>query len=264
MAIPPPPTSYLPPIAKIASYTSTQLLDALAYLKLLFNPEVHGSHRMYSKIVGSSPVDIQWCCSNEDIARMEGLLESIDNARIESASAFHPSVFPDILMQEAASLLAICSGVSAAGTVEHIFSFGSGEIGRFDLIASSARKDCRETVAATDFYPSVLGNLRANIDENFAGDPSDGDESVPRLVEVASHAFGPRASPSRSTLSSAQISCTRQTTLFGSKKVPRTASTPSEYIASLALCHYLLSSDTPQADALVRGWKSKPLSGGRA
>ncbi|KAI5984001.1 hypothetical protein EDD15DRAFT_1821491 [Pisolithus albus] len=83
--------------------------------------------------------------------------------------------------------------VSAAGTIEHIFSFGSAKLGdltrEVKLIASSARKDCRETVAATDFYPSVLDDLRANIDENFAGDPSDGDESLPRL------AFGLRASP---------------------------------------------------------------------
>ncbi|KAI5992927.1 hypothetical protein EDD15DRAFT_2196781 [Pisolithus albus] len=136
MAIPPPPTSYLPPIAKIASYTSTQLLDALAYLKLLYNLEVHAS-----------------CLATGYMLN-----------------------------------------VSAAGTVEHIFSFGSAKLGdltiigvlglrrEVKLIASSARKDCRETVAATEFYPSVLDNLRANIDENFAGDPSDGDESLRRLA----------------------------------------------------------------------------------
>ncbi|KAI6022217.1 hypothetical protein PISMIDRAFT_689259 [Pisolithus microcarpus 441] len=281
MAIPQPPTSYLPPIAKIASYTSTQLLDALTYLKLLYNPEVRGSHRIRSNAArnrGSSPIDVKWRCDDEDsdtqlirsdtfersytirwlialVARMEDLLESIGNTQIESASTFHGPVHPEILMQQAASLLAICSGASAAGTVERIFSFGSGEIGKIDvrvtdipmenqdyrsvgaqtwggacvlaemivqhpeqfglgfltgendtcserplrvlelgagtglvgltaakvLIAFSAKKDCRATVVATDFYPSVLDNLRANIDKNFPGDPSDG------AVTITSH-----------------------------------------------------------------------------
>ncbi|KAI5997447.1 hypothetical protein EDD15DRAFT_2245834 [Pisolithus albus] len=186
---------------------------------------------------------------------MEDLLESIDDTQIESASTFHGPVHPEILMQQAASLLAICSGVSAAGTVERIFSFSSGETGRIDirltdiplenedyrsvgartwggacvlaemmvehpeqfglgfltrendtcgrrplrilelgagtglvgltaakvLVASSAKKDCRATVVATDFYPSVLNNLRDNIDKNFPGDPSDG------TVTITSH-----------------------------------------------------------------------------
>ena len=37
---------HLPPIAKIAAYTSAQLLDALIYLRLLYNPEVRGSRRI--------------------------------------------------------------------------------------------------------------------------------------------------------------------------------------------------------------------------
>jgi hypothetical protein len=40
-----PPTSYLPPIAKIASFSVTQLLDALTYLQSLYHREVCGSRR---------------------------------------------------------------------------------------------------------------------------------------------------------------------------------------------------------------------------
>ncbi|KAG2045603.1 hypothetical protein BDR06DRAFT_1051801 [Suillus hirtellus] len=40
-----PPTAYLPPIAKIASFSVTQLLDALTYLQSLYHPEVRGSRR---------------------------------------------------------------------------------------------------------------------------------------------------------------------------------------------------------------------------
>ncbi|KAG1908925.1 uncharacterized protein F5891DRAFT_937927, partial [Suillus fuscotomentosus] len=40
-----PPTTYLPPIAKIASFSVAQLLDALTYLQSLYHPEVRGSRR---------------------------------------------------------------------------------------------------------------------------------------------------------------------------------------------------------------------------
>ncbi|KAI6117400.1 hypothetical protein EDD16DRAFT_1795708 [Pisolithus croceorrhizus] len=145
----------------------------------------------------------------------------------------------------AASLLAIRSGVSAAGMVERIFSFNSGEIGKIDvrvtdisienqdyrsvevqtwggayvlaetivehpeqfglvfrigedytcgerplrvlqlgagtglvgltaakvLVASLAKRDCRATVVATDFYPSVLDNLKTNIEKKVPREP---------------------------------------------------------------------------------------------
>lgn len=39
------------------------------------------------------------------------------------------------------------------------------------LVAFSSTADCRATVAAADFYPSVLDNLRANIDKIFPRRP---------------------------------------------------------------------------------------------
>ncbi|KIN99307.1 hypothetical protein M404DRAFT_1004797 [Pisolithus tinctorius Marx 270] len=281
MVITQPPTSYLPSIAKTATYTSTQLLDALAYLRLLYNPEVRGSRRIRSNPTCNQDVlaiDAKWRFGDDDshiqlirsdtfersyairwltalVARMEDLQASIDDTQLESTSAFHGPIHPEILIQQAASLLAICAGVSAAGTVERTFSFGSDEIGRIDirvmdipienqdygsvgaqtwggacvlaemivehpeqfglrfrigkdrtggerpfrvlelgagtglvgltaakvLIASSARKNRRATIVATDFYPSVLQNLKANIDKNFPGNLSDG------AITIASH-----------------------------------------------------------------------------
>ncbi|KIK26901.1 hypothetical protein PISMIDRAFT_8676 [Pisolithus microcarpus 441] len=64
---------------------------------------------------------------------MEDLLDMINITQIELSMTFHGPVHPGILMQQAASLLAICSGVSATGMVERIFSFSSGEIGRIDV-----------------------------------------------------------------------------------------------------------------------------------
>ncbi|KAI5997187.1 hypothetical protein EDC04DRAFT_2797600 [Pisolithus marmoratus] len=262
MVITQPPSSYLPPIAKIATYTSTQLLDALVSLKLLYNPEVRGSRRIRPNPTcnqGKLSIDVKWSGSDEDnniqlirsdafersyairwltalVARMEDLL-SIDDDDTQIESTVHP----EILIQQAASLLAICAGVSAAGTVERVFSFGSDEIGRIDvrvtdipienqdygsvgaqtmivdhpehgkrplrvlelgagtglvgltavkvLLASSAWRNRGATVVATDFYPSVVENLKANIDKNFPGDLSDGTShryrpmsSLPKLL----------------------------------------------------------------------------------
>ncbi|KAI6117396.1 hypothetical protein EDD16DRAFT_1010392 [Pisolithus croceorrhizus] len=107
MVITQPPTSSLPPIAKIASYTSTQLLDVSTYLKLLYSPEVRGSHRIRSNPAhsrGSWHIDVEWNRSDEDndiqlirsdtfersytirwlialVARMEDLRESIYNTQ---------------------------------------------------------------------------------------------------------------------------------------------------------------------------------------
>ncbi|KAI6046981.1 putative methyltransferase-domain-containing protein [Pisolithus marmoratus] len=286
MIITQPPSSYLPPIAKIATYTSTQLLDALASLKLLYNPEVRGSRRIRPNPTcnqGKLSIDVKWSSSDEDndiqlirsdafersyairwlialVARMEDLL-SIDDDDTQIESTVHP----EILIQKAASLLAICAGVSAAGTVERVFSLGSDEIGRIDvcvtdipienqdygsvgaqtwggacvlaemivdhpeqfglggkdytsgkrplrvlelgagtglvgltaakvLLASSAWRNRGATVVATDFYPSVLENLKANIDKNFPGDLSDG------TITITSHFLDWSRLPAMSSL----------------------------------------------------------------
>ncbi|KAI6159361.1 hypothetical protein EDD17DRAFT_1898773 [Pisolithus thermaeus] len=154
------------------------------------------------------------------VARMEGLQESINNTQTESLLTFHGPVHPEILIQRAASLLAMCSGVSAAGTVERIFSFSSSEMERLDvrvmdvpienwdyrnytcgerplrflelsagtglvgltvakvLVASLAKRDCRATVVATDFYPSALDNLKANMEKYFPGDLTGGTVTI--------------------------------------------------------------------------------------
>ena len=136
-----PPTSHLPPIAKIASYTSAQLLDALIYLRLLYNPEVRGSRRIRAgqptkshlsddsdavQLIRSDTFEssyaIRWLTTL--ISRMEDIQES-------TPDTFHTG----ILIQQAAALLAICAGAiaAAAGTVQRIFSFESDEVGRIEI-----------------------------------------------------------------------------------------------------------------------------------
>ena len=247
-----PPTSHLPPIAKIASYTSAQLLDALIYLRLLYNPEVRGSRRIRAgqptkshlsddsdavQLIRSDTFEssyaIRWLTTL--ISRMEDIQESTPD-----------TLHTDILIQQAAALLAICAGVAAAGTVQRIFYFESDEVGRieipltdiplenhdyasvgaqtwggacvlaemivenptrFGLSDTSPINDLRilelgagtglvgltvakllvalgsrrTTVVSTDFHPSILANLKANIDANFPA-KDDGD-----ITTVVSH-----------------------------------------------------------------------------
>ncbi|EGN92537.1 hypothetical protein SERLA73DRAFT_163984 [Serpula lacrymans var. lacrymans S7.3] len=178
-----PPTSHLPPISRLASFTATQLLDALAYLRLLYSPEVRGSRRRRRDIIPSpqSPLTRSTtfdCESDTDLLRSDAFERSyairwltalisrheiwdaedeIDKDEsthktptmsiTDPSSLLHgeeslskgieqillskaPSYFPnqaeiERLLQEAASLLAICAGAAAAGTFTRTFTFGS-------------------------------------------------------------------------------------------------------------------------------------------
>ncbi|KAF9219508.1 hypothetical protein BS17DRAFT_717215 [Gyrodon lividus] len=157
-----PPTSYLPPIAKIATFTTTQLLDALARLKSLYLPEVRGSRRrrVFDSLDDKlSPIkanphpnddnDIQLIRSDAFersyairwltvlIAQLEGWEElsqlgHVTPGDFNSIQPTHAHI--DILIQQAASLLAICAGVSAAGRVQRVFSFDSDIVGRIEVL----------------------------------------------------------------------------------------------------------------------------------
>lgn len=259
-----PPTSYLPPIAKIASFSVTQLLDALTYLQSLYHPEVRGSRRKRVQAPtfngGENPClryeddnqlqairsdafersySIRWLTAL--IARLEVWqdLSHSEEVSLDDLGTPEPTLaHTEIIVQQAASLLAICAGVAAAGTITRNFNFGSidgqrrvearltdipldnddyGSVGaqtwggacvlaemvaedpeRFGLKISpdgpeSRRLNvlelgagtglvsivvtklldtlpsfnrCEVSVVATDFHPSVLANLRSNVNAN--------------------------------------------------------------------------------------------------
>jgi len=262
-----PPTAHLPPIAKIAVYTSAQLLDALIYLRLLYNPEVRGSRRIHARCE-VQPTKSHWSDDSDAIqlirsdtfersyavrwlialiSRMEDIQEPTPDSQACSASALQQPVHPEVLIQQAAALLAVCAGVAAAGTVQRIFSFESDEAGRIEiplkdiplenhdytsvggqtwggacvlaemivehparfglgdthrgdlrilelgagtglvgltvakLLQVAASGNRRATVVSTDFHPSILANLKANIDANFPTGNDDG------MITVVSH-----------------------------------------------------------------------------
>ncbi|KAH7884192.1 hypothetical protein F5I97DRAFT_1899406 [Phlebopus sp. FC_14] len=287
-----PPTSYLPPITEIATFTSVQLLDALSYLRSLYRPKVRGSRRKRavaqssSKIVEQRPSkaapypsddnDIQRIRSDafersyairwltvliaqieawEELSQTDRAIQG-DLDMVVQPTAAHT----EMLIQQAASLLAVCAGVAAAGKLQRVFTFESSDAGKIEvqvtdiplenhdyasvgaqtwggacvlaemivenperfgmgleaplgdhdeyagrtlrvlelgagtgLVAltaakmmhvSPAWKNRQADVVATDFHPSVLTNLEANIDANFF--PTAFDDRAPS-VSISSH-----------------------------------------------------------------------------
>ena len=140
-----PPTSSLPPIAKIATCTSTQLFDSLQYLHALCLPQVRGSRRRRREDK-SRPISSFDDDDGDDqlvqsdaferahvIRWLTALIAQLQARREVSPPIDIPShtIDTDCLIQQAASLLATCAGVAAAGKVQRRFIFEStlaGEI----------------------------------------------------------------------------------------------------------------------------------------
>lgn len=150
MAVLCPPTTYLPPIAKIASFSVTQLLDALTYLQSLYHPEVRGSRR---KRVQAPVIDEEQntCLRHDDnelqvirfdtfersysIRWLTALIAQLEvwqdlpysgEASLDDIGKPGPTfAHVEMIVQQAASLLAVCAGVAAAGMINRNFILGS-------------------------------------------------------------------------------------------------------------------------------------------
>ncbi|KAG1764741.1 putative methyltransferase-domain-containing protein [Suillus occidentalis] len=145
-----PPTSYLPPIAKIASFSVTQLLDALTYLQSLYHPEVRGSRRKRAQaptfnggenLCPRHEDDTQFQAIRSDafersysirwltalIARLEVWQDLSYSGEVSLNLGTPETIFShtEMIVQQAASLLAICAGVAAAGMITWNFIFSS-------------------------------------------------------------------------------------------------------------------------------------------
>lgn len=146
-----PPTIRLPAISKIAFSSSDVLLEALHYLRLVYNPQVRGSRRIkktaLSIDLGVSAIskenldfDVIRSDAYERTYAMRWLTALISHASafeildneldmglrfVDPTSALVASQY-DTVLTAASSLLAICAGASAAGMVTRIFTFGLG------------------------------------------------------------------------------------------------------------------------------------------
>ncbi len=225
LSYPQPPTSYLPAIKKISSRSSDELLTFLRYLRDIYNPPVRGSKRRRTSVHSQALNHANDWVSDpfERTHAIRWLTALVSLCEIEEISDPEST---ELIVQEAASLLAMCSGTAGAGVIRRTFAFSSSvhvkltdvplenqdfhsvgaqtwggacvlaeaivespetfgfrkdlaglrilELGAGTGLVSLATAkmfqgwDTPVTIVSTDFYPTVLANLQANIDANFA------------------------------------------------------------------------------------------------
>ena len=135
-----PPTIRLPPQGKLASTTSETLTEALRYLRLLYNPEVRGSRRLKTNAqanhlaedldaLRSDPFErtytMRWLTA---VISHASAFEPVSDNADDSATAVLLVSNYEAILAAASSLLAACSGSSAAGAINREFTFGDGLI----------------------------------------------------------------------------------------------------------------------------------------
>ncbi|KAG5653425.1 hypothetical protein H0H81_000537 [Sphagnurus paluster] len=144
-----PPTSTLPPIQNISFESAKDLSEALSYLRQIYNPEVRGARRSKTKascadtkVHPSLPSNIYTAEVTDDLRSdsfersyaIRWLTSLVAQAEVwdPDSDATHPSFSVsceemESLIQNAASLLAICSGTAAAGVIARDFVFEKGQ-----------------------------------------------------------------------------------------------------------------------------------------
>ena len=129
-----PPTGYLPPIKNIRIYPVKSLNDALHYLRRIYNPEVRGSRRrrpLKNALCDDAKLtelDALRTDLYERTYAIKWLTALISQLGTENPDPDLPSVHPnqpslEDLLQNAASLLAICAGTASAGVIVRQFVF---------------------------------------------------------------------------------------------------------------------------------------------
>lgn len=239
------PTVRLPPRGKLASTLPEAIIEALRYLRWVYNPEVRGSRRLKTKTKANNDnlvedLDTLRSDAYERTYTMRWLTAVISHAStFEEASDDDNSTAATVLASQfeailtaASALLAVCSGTSAAGTISRVFTFGDGlvhvtvndaplenqhlesvgaqtwggacvlselmveqpasftrvhgqgtnlrvlELGAGTGLVSLTLGKLLQSVGmegeivASDFYPSVLSNLKSNILANLPSVPS--------------------------------------------------------------------------------------------
>ena len=114
-----PPTARLPPIARIATFATTQLFESVQYLQKFYQPQVRGSQARRRR------QDDDDEAIRSDAFERAYYADRWLTALIAQLEARTSSDDTDTLTQQAASLLATCAGVVAAGKVQHRFAFES-------------------------------------------------------------------------------------------------------------------------------------------
>ncbi|ETW77851.1 hypothetical protein HETIRDRAFT_387896 [Heterobasidion irregulare TC 32-1] len=131
------PTAALPPIGRIRGASIEKLQESLRYLRLVYSPEVRGSRRVNRKTHSQSSSLRSGTDRDEELGALRSdafersyairwltsLIAQVEVMELEGSS---DSTSFESIIQTAASLLSICAGTSAAGSVTRSFSFGHG------------------------------------------------------------------------------------------------------------------------------------------
>lgn len=141
-----PPTAHLPPIGKISSQSPQVLLDALKYLRVIYNPEVRGSRRRRNgqptpaahlsmgnlEPFYGSDLDLLRADAFERSYSIRWLTTLISQAQFQQTgdlsslpTAEHHISQEERVIREASCLLATCAGTASAGTITRVFTFDS-------------------------------------------------------------------------------------------------------------------------------------------
>ncbi|KAH9923829.1 uncharacterized protein B0H18DRAFT_955682 [Fomitopsis serialis] len=194
------PSTYLPPIGKIQTYSAEDLTKAVRYLRLIYNPDVRGIRRVDRHRPQNNPTEFAASLKSGSHPSSDPIFEALRSDAFERAYAIRwltalvsqvykllasadedadePAGTPSLeaLLQQASALLAICAGTASAGTITRTFRFQNGDLGAGTGLVSVALGKLLDaeggtggSVVATDFHPSVLANLRDNIASNFHG-----------------------------------------------------------------------------------------------
>ncbi|KAL6299470.1 putative methyltransferase-domain-containing protein [Sparassis latifolia] len=119
------PTSQLPPIGKVRQYSVEDLAKALRYLRNIYNPEVRGTRRVDTK-ERQTFLDAMRSDAFERSHAIRWLTAVVSQAYHFSDPSDTDSVnaaAQEILLQDAASLLAVCAGPASAGILSRTFRF---------------------------------------------------------------------------------------------------------------------------------------------
>ncbi|KAI0706216.1 putative methyltransferase-domain-containing protein [Cytidiella melzeri] len=139
------PTVKLPPIRQIKSTSIADLLDAIQYLTLLYNPEIRGSCLIDKQICplhfGARPrsprsprrsldalkyhVDTELTVIRADSFERAYAMQWLTAVVSQAMYLEEDSEHVETLVQDAASLIAICAGAASAGIRSRIFTFSN-------------------------------------------------------------------------------------------------------------------------------------------
>jgi predicted nicotinamide N-methyase len=141
----PGPTVQLPPVKKIALLPLSGLKESLSYLRQIYSPPVRGSRlisrqKLFPPSQSRSPIAVPlteespWDHIRHDKFErshaIRWLTSLISQLQLDDNEPFleEQGSIREALVEDAASLLALCAGTASAGTLTRTFTFGHGSL----------------------------------------------------------------------------------------------------------------------------------------